>query len=56
MKDGWICFGVLEEVGIYPKKKYYQRRKEMDWNLDGGSGPLSIRVCGGETWMDGSWW
>jgi hypothetical protein len=26
-QDGWICFGVLEVVGIYPKKIVTKRRK-----------------------------
>lgn len=43
-EDGWICFGVLEEVGIYPKGKITKkRREEVDWNLDGG-GPICCVV------------
>lgn len=52
--DGWICFGVLEEVGIYPKKILPKKGGKMrigTWKVVVVVLSVHTEGCGAEAWM-----
>jgi hypothetical protein len=53
--DGWICFGVLGEVGIYQKKKLPKKggKKWIGTWMVVAVVLYSVHRCGGaEAWME----